>query len=316
MQQQVTYTVMASVMTLALSSGPQLASNESWFPHPPKPFEAPVVFQAAGPNIASIQGTVDQYRLALGDPLNGNAPGPLAAGRREINWDGGGNNSTTSPGPTPFDVFLNTRGAQMTTPGSGFVQAPPSGIADLTGNASYADIFKTFSPLRLFAVLDSTLTRVKFFLPGSNGAVPATTKGFGAVFTDVDQPDGAADFGWKDKASTFVEYLRRLRPAALQQRRSRVAWQRQPVVPRHRVHRRANRARPHLHGQHRARQGRLAPQGHRRHGRLPLRRAAGHRLTRVAVGARRPRASGPLADPAGVPATPPCDRLDGLERRS
>jgi hypothetical protein len=205
-QQQVTYTVMASVMTLALSSGPQLVNNESWFPRPPKPFEAPVVFQAAGPNIASIQGTVDQYRLALGDPLNGNAPGPLAAGRREINWDGGGNNNTTSPGPTPFDVFLNTRGAQMTTPGSGFVQAPPSGIADLTGNASYADIFKTFSPLRLFAVLDSTLTKVKFFLPGSNGAVPATTKGFGAVFTDVDQPDGAADFGWKDKASTFVEY--------------------------------------------------------------------------------------------------------------
>ena len=39
----------------------------------------------------------------------------------------------------------------MTTPGSGFVQAPPSGIADLTGNATYADIFKTFSPLRLFA---------------------------------------------------------------------------------------------------------------------------------------------------------------------
>jgi hypothetical protein len=205
-QQQVTYTVMASVMALAFSSGSQMVNSEWWFPHPPKPFETPVVFQAAGPNVASIQGTVDQYRLALGDPLNGNAPGPLAAGRREINWDGGGNNNTTSPGPTPFDVFLNTRGAQMTTPGSGFVQAPPSGIVDLTGNASYADIFKTFSPLRLFAVLDSTLTRVKFFVPGTNGAVAATTRGFGAVFTDVDQPDGAADFGWKDKASTFIEY--------------------------------------------------------------------------------------------------------------
>ena len=41
--------------------------------------------------------TVDAFRTALGDPNNGNNPGPLASGRREINWDGGGNNFTTSP---------------------------------------------------------------------------------------------------------------------------------------------------------------------------------------------------------------------------
>src|SRR5262249_50715390 len=67
------------------------------------------VFQAAGPNAASIQSTVDQFRGALGTTNNGNAPGPLLAGRREINWDGGGS-TNTSPGPTPFTVFLNSRG--------------------------------------------------------------------------------------------------------------------------------------------------------------------------------------------------------------
>jgi hypothetical protein len=206
-QQQVTYGILASLVTLAMSANPQSFGADQWFPHhSAKEVDTPIVFQAAGPNAASIQSMVDQYRLALGNP-NGNNAGPLAAGRREINWDGGGNNNTTSPGPTPFDVFLNTRGARMTTPGSGFVQAPPSGIADLTGNPSYADIFKTFSPLRLFAALDSNVTKVTFFIPGSNGAIPATTRGFGAVFTDVDQPDGVRDFGSHDAPSTFIQFF-------------------------------------------------------------------------------------------------------------
>ena len=37
----------------------------------------PIVFQAAGPTVESIQSTVDAYRAFLGDPNNGNAPGPL-----------------------------------------------------------------------------------------------------------------------------------------------------------------------------------------------------------------------------------------------
>src|SRR5688572_21693048 len=88
----------------------------------------PVVFQAAGPNIASIQSMVDAFRTALGGINNGNVPGPLPGGRREINWDGGGS-TATSPAPTPFDGFLITRGGRFVTNGSGFVQAPVEGIA-------------------------------------------------------------------------------------------------------------------------------------------------------------------------------------------
>ena len=36
-------------------------------------FVPPAVFQAAGPNAASIQSVVDAYRAALGNPNNGNA---------------------------------------------------------------------------------------------------------------------------------------------------------------------------------------------------------------------------------------------------
>jgi hypothetical protein len=155
-------------------------------------FVAPTVFQAAGPSAASIQSTVDQFRAALGITNNANNPGPLTSGHREINWDGGSpTNAATTLNGTPLTTFLNTRGANITTHGSGFVQAPPSGLADTFGNSSYATIFHAFSPLRLFSPIGSNVTEVEFSVPGSNGNTPATSAGFGVVFTDVDSPDGS-----------------------------------------------------------------------------------------------------------------------------
>lgn len=180
----------------------------------PNEFEPPTVFQAAGPTQASIQSTVDAFRAALGEPNNANNPGPLTSGRREINWDGGGNNATTTEPVTPFDVFLNIRGGLFTTPGAGLSQAPPSGgpqggLAALFNNPTYGTIFQTFSPLRLFTPVGSNITEALFFIPGSSGTVPATVTGFGAVFTDVDQPDGSGP-GQKQGnrgASTLLEYF-------------------------------------------------------------------------------------------------------------
>lgn len=160
----------------------------------------PIVFEVGGSDAASIQGSVDAFRAALGDPNNGNAPGPIIGGRREINWDGGGGNFTTTAPVTPFNAFLDTRGAQFTTPGTGLTQAPPTadlvqdptgagGLAGLFGNPTYATTFGTFSPERLFVPVGSNITDGLFFLPGTNGATAATVSGFGAVFTDVDLPD-------------------------------------------------------------------------------------------------------------------------------
>jgi hypothetical protein len=176
---------------------------------------APSVFQAAGTTAASIQSTVDAYRAALGDPNNLNNPGPLQTGRREINWDGGNPNvlDTTAPA-NPFVVFLNTRGSQFKTPGVGLSQAPPSGgpqggLATLFGNPTYGQIFKTFSPSRLFTPVGSNITEASFSIPGTNGNAPATVRGFGAVFTDVDQPDGTPAFTRRGdhRASTQIDYF-------------------------------------------------------------------------------------------------------------
>ena len=138
----------------------------------------PAVFQAAGPTASSIQSTVDAFRAALGDQ-QWQYPGPASTGRREINWDGGDPTVTTTPLPaTPFNVFLNTRGAQFTTPGTGLTQAPPSGgpqggLAALFKNPTYATIFSTFSPSRLFTPVGSNITEALFFIPGTQRDNPS-----------------------------------------------------------------------------------------------------------------------------------------------
>src|SRR5688500_13823667 len=151
---------------------------------------APVVFSDSGATAIDIEAEVNAFRVALGDPNNANNPGPLGSGRREINWDGGGATNGT-PAVTPFNVFRNTRGASFTTPGLGLTQTPITGgtvdiipggalqgsLADL--NASYATTFSTFSPSRLFVPIDSTITDATFSVPGTNGGVAATVRGFG-----------------------------------------------------------------------------------------------------------------------------------------
>ena len=177
-------------------------------------FVPPAVFQAAGPNINSILGTVTDFRAALGDPVNGNALKELDFGRREINWDGNPITDATTPPVNPFNTFLNTRGAQFTTPGIGLSQAPPSGgpqggLATLFGNATYGTAFHTFSAPRLFTPVGSNITDTFFFVPGSNGATRAAVTGFGAIFTDVDRPDGSGPGNKRGNrgATTLIQFF-------------------------------------------------------------------------------------------------------------
>jgi hypothetical protein len=201
MKKRLLSTFLGLLLTMAWGSASLAAQTQD--------FVAPAVFQAAGPNAATIQSTVDQFRTALGGINNLNNAGPLTTGRREINWDGGGNVTTTTPPVTPFNTFLNTRGSQFTTPGTGLSQATPAGLAVLFDNPTYSTIFSTFSPFRLFAPVGSNVTEALFFQPGSNGAVRATVSGFGAVFTDVDKPDGSGPAKKKGNrgASTLIEFF-------------------------------------------------------------------------------------------------------------
>jgi hypothetical protein len=170
---------------------------------------AVILFQAAGPNISSIQSSVDAFRTQLGT-LNPNVAGSFANGRREINWDGVPD-MFSAPNNLPANFFnVNSpRGVIFSTNGSGFQVSAKTGNPTGTPlefgniNPTYPAIFNFFSPERLFTALDSNTLLVHFFVPGSN--TPATTHGFGAVFTDVDLPADQARCGRAHH--TQIEFL-------------------------------------------------------------------------------------------------------------
>lgn len=160
---------------------------------------AAAVFRlASGANPAAIQTAVDQFRADLGGANNG-VGGSFTNGRREINWDGVPD-SFSLPNFIPGDFFnVNSpRGAVFGSPSSSFntnanfmVSAnAASGTAVRFGNIdpSYSAIFQTFSAERLFAVRSgnqvASVLSIQFFVPGTE--IPATVKGFGAVFSDID----------------------------------------------------------------------------------------------------------------------------------
>ena len=145
----------------------------------------PTVFEATG----DINSEIADFQASLGEPNNGNAPGPIADGRRQINWD-----AAIVPFDMPGDFFNSiptTRGAVLSTPGSGFrVSNDSEGINDNefdTINPTYSDQFTTFSAPRLFTSFGSNVLDVNFFVPASD--TPAIVSGFGAIFTDVDLKD-------------------------------------------------------------------------------------------------------------------------------
>lgn len=145
-------------------------------------------FETTGADPASITPTVDAFRAALGT-LNPNTPVTFPDGRREINWDAVPD-AFSDPNAFPGDFFNQNfagraRGALFSTPGSGFLVSAdsdnPTGTAPLFG---FPNDFQVFSAQRLFTPVNSTITDVTFFLPGTTTA--AEVRGFGVVFTDLE----------------------------------------------------------------------------------------------------------------------------------
>jgi len=67
-------------------------------------------------------------------------------------------------------------------------------------NPTYVDVFKTFSPERLFSPIGSNIVDMTFRVPGTDA--PALTRGFGAVYTDVDLE--RTDFEYFDSAGNSL----------------------------------------------------------------------------------------------------------------
>ncbi|MEP7338307.1 MAG: hypothetical protein ABI977_11285 [Acidobacteriota bacterium] len=146
-------------------------------------------FAFSGVGTTEATTALATFRITIGGADNSTVAGPQTSGRREINWDGvrldgtDFNNVTTPIVPNkitgiPVNRF-QARGARFDTvlavSNDGFVSA----------NAAAADQFPAFSAANTFASFNSNKYAVDFVLAGTS--VPAATRGFGAIFLDVEQ---------------------------------------------------------------------------------------------------------------------------------
>ncbi len=164
----------------------------------PEAEPTPMVIVGAG----ALTNTIEAYRLLLGGENNGGEPGSRADGRREINWDGVPDEQSAPNGYDPdfFNAPTAPRacGAVLSTPGESLMISADSDNPDNALprfgnlNPSYVGIFQTFSAERLFSPVGSNIADLTFFVPGSD--TPAVSRGFGAVYTDIDTTHTAFEY--------------------------------------------------------------------------------------------------------------------------
>jgi hypothetical protein len=152
-------------------------------PTPPAPTVKSNVVSGSG----DLTNSLTQFRTLIGDQLN-TTPNQTT-GRREVNWDGVAVNFTNNAN-FPLDFFNNTdaagpngrkRGLQYAINGTSF-RVDSTTFSEI--DASYANTFKAFSPKKLIAPVGSNVTEIVFKVPGT--ATDASVKGFGLIFSDVD----------------------------------------------------------------------------------------------------------------------------------
>lgn len=169
--------------------------DDDYTPPPPPPVQSTVVSVAG--DSATVAAQLTNFRTIIGDPLN-TTPGQTA-GRREVNWDG------VPPqfnhiNPFPLDFFNSTdpavgngrkRGLQYLNNGTVF-RVDSTDFKEI--DASYEAQFEPFTRKRLIIASGTNISEVVFKVPGT--ATDASVKGFGVVFSDVD-----------DANSTFIEFF-------------------------------------------------------------------------------------------------------------
>jgi hypothetical protein len=111
-------------------------------------------------------------------------------------------NARSDPNPLPANFFNATspRGVVFSTPGTGFLVSANAGGATppLFG---FPNDFQTFSPQKLFTAVNSNITDVNFFVPGTN--IAATTDAFGLIFVDVEVA-GSTHIDFFDQNNTQI----------------------------------------------------------------------------------------------------------------
>jgi hypothetical protein len=145
--------------------------------------------------VVAVTGDINpglvEFRELLGSQLN-TTPG-VTGGRREINWDGVPDELLHQKLPANF---FNPTGPQanvnnqrgLVYSAQGNFQVSKTNFAEVNGDAGIQ--FSSFSGNKIFANVSSKLWDVEFRVPGQ--LLPASVKGFGIVFSDVDKPNSTS----------------------------------------------------------------------------------------------------------------------------
>lgn len=158
-------------------------------------------FEGIGGDPAALSSTRDAFRTAIGGGTTAGANGSFGGVRREINWDAVPD-ASADPNALPGNFFNTTspRGVVFTTPGTGFLVSANAGGATQPLFGFPSD-FQTFSAQRLFTAVNSNITDISFFLPGT--ATPSTTTAFGMIFSDVETA-GSAKIEFFDATNALI----------------------------------------------------------------------------------------------------------------
>jgi hypothetical protein len=147
---------------------------------------------------------LQSFEAAIGGVNNKATPAPQGSGFRTINWDGvktDGSDAAAGPNSTvvigsktvgiPLDRFQTNGvffGAVYAVSGDGFTQVNPSvGPTTTTPNG----LFTPFSTPNTFAMFNDNGIDFKFVVPSPDNStiVSAATRGFGAIFINVELPN-------------------------------------------------------------------------------------------------------------------------------
>jgi hypothetical protein len=174
---------------------------------------ATLVFSGAGQ--VGATNALNAFKQAIGGSNNGGAP-PQVGGFRTITWDGVRLNGDDANPNTIVIDFGNTVGIpvdRFRNVGTIYEEVyAVSGDGFASVNPATAGEFPTFSPRNTFAMFDETdgefedrFIEQSFVLPGTDKK--ASTRGFGAIFVDVETDTSSSIEYFNESESLGTYYV-------------------------------------------------------------------------------------------------------------
>lgn len=187
----------ADITNNATQYADQVATDDFIIGEPVSLTAAPAAVAFGGTGTTEATTALNTFRTVAGAD-NGGTASPQTGGRREITWDGVRLDGTDNNNNTTLIVQGKITGIPVNrfqARGVTFSEVlAVSGDGFASANANIANQFPAFSPANTFAPFNSNKYTVNFVLASAPTTTPvqASTRGFGAIFLDVEQANSSS----------------------------------------------------------------------------------------------------------------------------